>query len=81
MYIHVPANIVREFSSRRVKVVAIVNADACDDKKLNGLTILFKAKLIEVGATFRLNIPAHYAPALAKLISCVTLDIVLDPLG
>jgi hypothetical protein len=81
MYVHIPAEIVRELSSRKVKVIAIVNAEECSDKKLHNSIIPFVATLVKVGATYRLNVPSHYVPALAKLVNCATLDIWLAPVS
>jgi hypothetical protein len=81
MYVHIPAEIVKELSSRRVKVTAVVNAEECSDRRLHNSIIPFIATLVKVGATFRLNIPSHYVPALAKLVNCATLDIWLAPVS
>jgi hypothetical protein len=81
MYVHIPAEIVRELSSRRVRVTAVVNAGACNDRRLHNSIISFTATLVKVGATFRLNIPSHYVPALATLVNCATLDIWLAPVS
>jgi hypothetical protein len=80
LYLHIPAEVVRELNSRRVRVTAIVNAEECSDRRLHGSIIPFVATLVKVGTTFRLNIPSHYAPALAGIANCSTLDVWLASL-
>jgi hypothetical protein len=80
VYIHVPADVVGEVRSRKVRVVAIVNAEGCTDRVLQGSVITFVASLVRVGATFRINVPSHYTPMLSKLEDCGSLDVWLAPL-
>jgi hypothetical protein len=80
LYLHIPADVVGELSNRRVRVTAIVNAEGCSDRRLHGSIVPFVATLVKVGASFRLNIPSHYAPALAGIANCSTLDVWLAPL-
>ncbi len=80
LYLHVPSEIVEGLGGRRVRVTAIVNAEECTSKRLNGSIIHFVATLVRIGATYRINVPSSYAPALAEVVSCSTLDIWLAPL-
>jgi hypothetical protein len=80
LYVHVPAEVIKELRSRKVRVTAIVNSERCVDRVLHGSVITFVASLIKVGATFRINIPARYAEMLSKLAGCGSLDLWLAPL-
>jgi hypothetical protein len=80
VYLHVPADVVSEVRSRRVRVVAIVNAERCTDRVLHGSVVTFVASLVRVGATYRINVPSHYTPMLSKLEDCGSLDVWLAPL-
>jgi hypothetical protein len=79
-YLHVPSEIVGGLGSRRVRVTMIVNAEECSSKRLNGSIIHFVATLVRIGATYRINVPSSYAPALAEVVSCSTLDVWLAPI-
>jgi hypothetical protein len=79
VYFHIPADIVSEVRSRRVRVTGIVNAEKCTERVLNGSVVTFVASLVRVGTTFRINIPSHYAHMLSKLEDCGSLDIWLAP--
>jgi hypothetical protein len=78
-YVHVPAEVIRELRSNKVKVIAIVNAEKCTERALQGSVITFVASLVKVGATYRLNIPSRYAPMISKLADCGSLDLWLAP--
>jgi uncharacterized membrane protein len=79
VYLHVPADVVGEVRSRRVRIVAIVNAEKCADRVLHGSVITFVASPVKVGTTYRINVPSHYVPMLSKLEDCGSLDIWLAP--
>ncbi len=79
LYVHIPAKLVRELEGRRVRVVAVVNAERCPDKHLHNSILQFRATLVEVGGTYRLNIPSYYARGMAGLANCATLDVWLAP--
>jgi hypothetical protein len=80
VYLHVPSEIVGGLGDRRVRVTAIVNAEECSSKVLNGSVIHFVATLVRIGTTYRINVPSSYAPALAEVVNCSTLDVWLAPI-
>jgi hypothetical protein len=79
-YVHVPAEVVDEIRSRRVRVTAIVNSERCGSRALHGSVFTFIASLVKVGSTYRINIPSRYAQMIAKLADCGSLDLWLAPL-
>jgi ribosomal protein L14E/L6E/L27E len=78
-YVHVPADVIKELRTRKVRVTAIVNAEKCVDKVLHSSVITFVASLVKVGVTYRVNIPSRYAAMIAKLAGCGSLDLWLAP--
>jgi hypothetical protein len=80
VYVHVPAEIVKELRSKRARVVAIINSENCVDKILHRSVVTFVASLVKVGITYRVNIPSRYATMIAKLADCGSLDLWLAPL-
>jgi hypothetical protein len=80
VYIHIPIKLVGELASRKVRVVAIINALACNNRVLHGSLIAFTATLVEVGGTYRLGIPSRYASALRDVIDCVEIDVWVTPI-
>jgi hypothetical protein len=80
-YIHVPKKAVEVFKSRRVKVLARVNASKCDDMSIHGSILSFPATLINAGGTFRVNLPSYYYSLALKLANCGSLEVWLEPRG
>jgi ribosomal protein L14E/L6E/L27E len=80
-YVHVPADVIKELRSRKVRVTAIVNAEKCVDKVLHSSVITFVASLVKVGTTYRVNIPARYATMISRLAGCGSLDLWLAPVA
>jgi hypothetical protein len=81
LYVHIPAKLVGELEGRRVRVVAVVNAERCIDRRLHNSILQFRATLVEAGGTYRLNIPSYYARGMAGLANCATLDVWLTPMA
>jgi len=79
VYVHVPAEIIKELRSKRARVVAIINSEDCVDKILHGSVITFVASLVKVGTTYRVNIPSRYATLISRLAGCGSLDLWLAP--
>ena len=80
LYAHIPAKLVEELGGRKVRVVAIINALACNDRILHGSLIAFTATLVAVGGTYRLTVPSRYASALRDVIDCVEIDVWVAPI-
>ncbi len=80
LYVHIPAKLVEELGGRKVRVVAIINALACNDRILHGSLIAFTATLVAVGGTYRLTVPSRYASALRDVIDCVEIDVWVAPI-
>jgi hypothetical protein len=80
LYIHLPTKSVSGLVSRRVRVVAVINAEDCEDKTLNGSVITFTTNLVNVGGTYRVNIPSYYTPTLSKISGCGKLDVWVTPI-
>jgi hypothetical protein len=78
-YIHIPAKTVEGLINRRVKVLARVNAEKCEERNLHGLLLSFTATLIKAGGTYRINIPSYYFTLASKIASCGRLEILLVP--
>jgi ribosomal protein L14E/L6E/L27E len=78
-YVHVPADVIKELRSRRVRVTAIVNAEKCVDRVLHGSVITFVVSPVRVGTTYRVNIPVRYAQMISNLADCGSLDLWLAP--
>jgi hypothetical protein len=79
LYLHIPRDLVEVLGDRRVRVTAIVNAEECASKRLNGSIIQFAATLVRIGATYRVYVPSKYASELAEIVGCSTLDVWLVP--
>jgi hypothetical protein len=79
VYVHVPAEIVKELRSKRARVAAIVNSENCVDKILHRSVVTFVASLVKVGVTYRINVPSRYASMISRLAGCGYLDIWLAP--
>jgi hypothetical protein len=79
IYVHIPSDVALEVKSKRVRVTAIVNSEKCVERILHGSVITFVASLVKVGATFRINIPAHYSPMVSRISDCGSLDLWLAP--
>jgi hypothetical protein len=80
-YLHIPTRAVEGFRSRKVRVVARVNADKCDDKSIHGSILNFPATLINAGGTFRVNLPSYYLSLASKIVNCGNLQVWLEPRG
>jgi hypothetical protein len=80
-YLHIPVKAVEGFRSRRVKVVARVNADKCDDKSIHGSILSFPATLVNAGGTYRVNLPSYYLSLASKITNCGSLEVWLEPRG
>jgi hypothetical protein len=80
-YIHIPKKAVEEFTNRKVKVIAKVNASRCEDKSVHGSILSFPATLVEAGGTYRLNLPSYYLSLASKIADCGSLEIWLAPRG
>ncbi len=80
-YFHIPVEAVEGFRGRKVKVVARVIADKCDDKNIHGSILSFPATLIEAGGTYRVNLPSYYLSLALKIVNCGSLQVWLEPRG
>jgi len=80
-YVHIPLKTAGGLLSKKVKVVALVNSDKCEDKSFHNSIIMFSASLVKVGETFRINLPSYYAEVAARISNCGSLDIWLMPIG
>jgi hypothetical protein len=80
-YIHLPKKAVEGLGTKKVKVIARVNASRCEDLKVHGSILSFPATLINAGGTFRVNLPAYYYSLALKLANCGSLEVWLAPRG
>jgi len=80
LYLHLPIKSLGGLVSKRVKVVARINAGKCVDKTLDGSLIMFSTNLVSVGGTYRVNIPSYYVPMMSKIIDCSELDVWVIPI-
>jgi hypothetical protein len=80
-YVHIPRKAVGGFTSRKVKVTARVNASRCEDRSAHGSLLIFPATLVEMGGTYRLNLPSYYYSLASKIAGCGSLEIWLAPRG
>jgi hypothetical protein len=80
-YVHIPAKTVEGLTSRRVKVLARVNAERCEERGLHGLLLSFTATLIKAGGTYRINLPSYYYTLASKIAKCGRLEVLLVPRG
>jgi hypothetical protein len=80
-YVHIPKKAVEGFTSRKVKVLARVNADRCEDSSVHGSLLSFPATLVEAGGTYRLNLPSYYLSLASKIADCGSLELWLAPRG
>ncbi len=80
-YVHIPKKAVEGFTSRKVKVLARVNANRCEDRSVHGSMLSFPATLVEAGGTYRLNLPAYYLSLASKIADCGSLELWLVPRG
>jgi hypothetical protein len=80
-YIHIPVKTVEGLTSRRVRVLARVNAERCEERNLHGLLLSFTATLVKAGGTYRINIPSYYFTLASKIANCGRLEVLLIPRG
>jgi hypothetical protein len=80
-YIHIPVKTVEGLTSRRVRVLARVNAERCEERGLHGLLLSFTATLVKAGGTYRINIPSYYFTLASKIANCGRLEVLLIPRG
>ncbi len=80
-YVHIPKKAVEGFTSRKVKVLARVNANRCEDRSVHGSILSFPATLVNAGGTFRVNLPSYYYTLALKIASCGSLEVWLAPRG
>jgi len=80
-YVHIPKKAVEGFTSRKVKVLARVNANRCEDRNIHGSILSFPATLVNAGGTFRVNLPSYYYTLALKIASCGSLEVWLAPRG
>jgi hypothetical protein len=80
-YLHIPVKAVEGFGSRKVKVVARVNAVKCEDRNIHGSILSFPATLVNAGGTYRVNLPSYYYTLALKIASCGSLEVWLAPRG
>jgi hypothetical protein len=80
-YFHIPVKAVEGFRGRKVRVVARVNADKCDDKNIHGSILSFPATLVNAGGTYRVNLPSYYLSLASKIVNCGNLQVWLEPRG
>jgi len=80
-YVHIPLKTAGGLLSKKVRVVALVNADKCEDKSFHSSIIMFSATLVRVGETYRINLPSYYAELASRISNCGSLDIWLMPIG
>jgi hypothetical protein len=78
-YIHIPVKAVEGFKSRRVRVIARVEATKCEDRSVNGSILSFPATLVNAGGTFRINLPSYYLSLALKIVGCGSLQVWLEP--
>lgn len=78
-YVHIPKKAVEGFTSRKVKVMAKVNASGCADRSAHGSMLSFPATLVEAGGTYRLNLPSYYLSLASKIADCGSLEVWLAP--
>jgi hypothetical protein len=79
-YVHIPVELVEELKSRKVRVTAVVSALGCNNVLLHSSLLSFTATLVEVGGTYRLNIPSRYA-SLKEIADCGVIDVWLSPIA
>ena len=80
-YIHVPAKTVQGLISKKVRVIARVNAEKCEERNLHGVLLSFTATLIEAGGTYRINLPSYYYTLAFRVANCGRLEVLLVPRG
>jgi hypothetical protein len=80
-YVHIPKKAVEGFTSRKVKVLARVNANRCEDRNIHGSILSFPATLVNAGGTYRVNLPSYYYTLALKIASCGSLEVWLAPRG
>lgn len=78
-YIHVPAKIALQLSTRKVKVIMQVDSRGCNDATLHGSVMIFPATLTQVGETFRLKIPRKFLLLAKRIKDCGFVDVWLEP--
>jgi hypothetical protein len=80
-YIHIPIKSVEGLISRRVKILARVNASKCEDKTVHGSILSFSATLVNAGGTYRVNLPSYYLSLASKIMNCGSLEVWLTSRG
>jgi hypothetical protein len=81
LYIHLPPRVVEAIGAKHVVLRAVIEpVEGCEPRVRWPLgDLVFKATLVRVNGTYRVNVPQKISKALAGLGECVVLHIFVTP--
>jgi hypothetical protein len=79
-YIYVPVRLASQLKTRKVRVVARVDARGCEDLRIHGAILAFPATLTKVGSSYRIRLPSRYSKLAGRIQKCGSLELWLEPI-
>jgi hypothetical protein len=79
-YVYVPVKLAEQLKTRKVRVVARVDARGCQDSSIHGAILAFPATLTKVGSSFRLRLPSRYGKLAGRIHKCGSVELWLEPI-
>jgi len=79
-YIYVPVRLASQLKTRKVRVVARVDARDCEDSSVHGTIMAFPATLTNVGSSYRIRLPNRYRRLAERIHKCGSVELWLEPI-
>lgn len=79
-YIYVPVKLASQLKTRKVRVVARVDARNCEDMSIHGAVLAFPATLTKVGSSYRIRLPNRYSKLAERIHKCGSVELWLEPI-
>jgi hypothetical protein len=79
-YVYVPVKLATQLKTRKVRVVARVDARSCQDSSIHGAILAFPATLTRVGSSYRIRLPSRYGKLAERIHRCGSLELWLEPI-
>jgi hypothetical protein len=79
-YIYVPIKLASQLKTRKVRVVARVDARGCEDSSVHGAILAFPATLTKVGSSYRIRLPNRYSKLAERIHKCGSVELWLEPI-
>jgi hypothetical protein len=79
-YVYVPVKLAEQLKTRKVRVVARVDARSCEDPSVHGAILAFPATLTRVGSSYRIRLPSRYGKLAERIHKCGSVELWLEPI-